>query len=64
MRIGAVGQFELRTRDAEKAARVALGQRARFVGSDDVVGNGCNTGRRVRLPDAAHRNGINVATKI
>src|SRR5262249_5584460 len=45
VRIAAVRQLELGTRDSEKAERVATGQRARFVGADDVVGNGCNLRR-------------------
>ena len=40
VRIGAGGQLELRARHAEEAERVAVGERARFVGADDVVGNG------------------------
>ena len=49
VRIGAGWQLELRTRHAQKTCGVAVGERARFVGGDDVVGDGGDARRFVRL---------------
>ncbi len=48
VRIGVGRQLELGTRDANKAERVALGERARLVGRDHVVGNGRHRAGDVR----------------
>jgi hypothetical protein len=37
-------KLDLRTGDAQEAEWVAIGQRARFIGVDNVVGNGRNMG--------------------
>ena len=42
--IGGRRQLELGPRDTQKAEWVAVGQRARFVGIDDIVRNSCDAG--------------------
>ena len=54
VRIGARRQIDLGARDVQKAERVAGGERARFVGVDDVVGNGRDARRRLPASDGAH----------
>ena len=60
VRIRAWRQLDLGPRDAEKTQRVAVGERARFVGVDDVVGHGGDGGAASRVGRSA-RNGRSVA---
>ena len=60
VRIAAVREFDFRARHVQKAQRVAVGQRARLVCADNVVGNGRDASGIGCVPDAA-RERVSVA---
>src|SRR5688572_5547481 len=49
MRIGARRQIDFRARYVEKTEGIAVGQRTRFLGIDNVVGYGGDSGRGGRV---------------